>query len=424
MVLWEGAPRAVAQSALIDVAIECPGRVPGCDRDFFQIETPFARFVRDRGDADVYVQALADRTGGGGSEVTLFLSGRRRFAGLRDTLTVQTGPDATDDDERRAVLGRLHLGLVGFARRTRLADRLSIVYRAPLGGELEPEADAEAVVRDPWNGWTFRVGSDGSFNAESQVQSYNVSEFVRASRVTDTWKLLLRQDGRYRESRFTFDPDGDDGPRGDTTNVTSVSSLGVGGYAVRSLSGRLSAGAGAGASRQSFRNYDLRVRLGPAVEYSLFPYTEATRRQVVALYALGVEHAAYADSTIFGKLDETLLQHQASLNAEFTQPWGEVDLRVSASQYLSVARSYNLGARGRMNLRLARGLQLNVSASGALIRDQRYLLAAGASAEEVLTRQRALATGFEYAGSVGLSYTFGSAFRGVVNPRFDDGFPF
>ena len=415
-----GAPYAIAQPALIDVAVECPGRVPGCDRDFFQIETPFARFVRDRGDADVYVFALSDRTGGGGREITLALTGRRRFAGLADTLTVQTGPDATDDDERRAFLGRLQLGLARFASRTGLADRLSLVYRAPVGGELEPETEETGEVRDPWNGWTFRLGGRGSLSGESQVRSYDVSEFVRASRVTDEWKMLVRQGGDYSEDRFTFESDGG----GDTTRVRSVSSVGIGGYAVRSLSRQLSVGAGAGASQQSFRNYDLRLRVGPAIEYNLFPYAEATRRQLAALYAIGVERAVYTDSTIFGELDETLLQQQASLNAEFTQPWGEIDLRVSASQYLSVARSYNLGARADVSLRLARGLQLSVRASGEIIRDQRYLLAAGASAEEVLTRQRALATGFEYSGSVGLSYTFGSAFRAVVNPRFDDGFPF
>ena len=413
---------ASAQMAPLDVAVDCPGRVPGCDRDFFQVETPFVRFVRDRQDADVYALALADRTGGGGSEVTLYFTGRRAFDGHRDTLTVQTRPDATDDDERRALLGRLHLGLVGFASQTDLADHLALVYTPPVGIP-DAEVQDDRAPRDPWNGWTVRLSGRGSLSGESRVRSLNLSESIDAQRVTDDWKLRLQTGGSYRESRFTYDPD-DDGPRGDTTRVTAISSLWAGGHAIRSLSPHLSAGMGAGASRQSFRNYDLRVRAGPAMEYSLYPYRDATQRQVVLLYGIGVELAAYTDSTIYGKLDEVLPQHQASLAAAFTQPWGQTDLQVSASQYLSVLSSFSLGASGQMNLRLTRGLQLTLAASGALIRDQRYLLAGTASAEEVLTRQRARATGFEYSGSVGLAYTFGSAFRPVVNPRFDNGLPF
>jgi hypothetical protein len=38
--------------------------------------------------------------------------------------------------------------------------------------------------------------------------------------------------------------------------------------------------------------------------------------------------------------------------------------------------------------------------------------------EEILLRRRQLATRYSYYGSVGLSYTFGSIFSNVVNPRF------
>ena len=38
--------------------------------------------------------------------------------------------------------------------------------------------------------------------------------------------------------------------------------------------------------------------------------------------------------------------------------------------------------------------------------------------EEILLRQRELATSFQYFVSLGVSYTFGSIFSNVVNPRF------
>jgi hypothetical protein len=46
------------------------------------------------------------------------------------------------------------------------------------------------------------------------------------------------------------------------------------------------------------------------------------------------------------------------------------------------------------------------------------LEAGDATEEEVLLRQRELESGFEYNFRVGFSYTFGSIFSNVVNPRF------
>ncbi len=68
-----------------------------------------------------------------------------------------------------------------------------------------------------------------------------------------------------------------------------------------------------------------------------------------------------------------------------------------------------------------RGLQLqfNLSGSIACIRDQIFLPREGATAEEVLVRRRALGTDYRYFINVSLSYSFGSIFNNVVNPRFD-----
>ena len=41
-----------------------------------------------------------------------------------------------------------------------------------------------------------------------------------------------------------------------------------------------------------------------------------------------------------------------------------------------------------------------------------------ATTEEILVRQRELATGYQYEIGFGISYSFGSIFNNVVNPRF------
>jgi len=41
----------------------------------------------------------------------------------------------------------------------------------------------------------------------------------------------------------------------------------------------------------------------------------------------------------------------------------------------------------------------------------------GATPEEIIARQQALATHYSYFTGFGLSYTFGSIYNNVVNPR-------
>ena len=52
------------------------------------------------------------------------------------------------------------------------------------------------------------------------------------------------------------------------------------------------------------------------------------------------------------------------------------------------------------------------------MRDQLSLPLRGATEEEVLLRLRRLQSGYEYGFGVSLTYTFGSIFSSIVNPRF------
>jgi hypothetical protein len=71
-----------------------------------------------------------------------------------------------------------------------------------------------------------------------------------------------------------------------------------------------------------------------------------------------------------------------------------------------------------MSIRLTRGLNLDVFGSYSRIHDQLNLPVGDASLDEILLRRRELATDYDYRLSIGLSYTFGSVFSNVVNPRF------
>ena len=406
------APLAAAQPSdrPLTTAVECPGYVPGCDIDFFQTEVGFARFVRDQADADVLVLVVDQDTGGGGEQYTLFFQGRRgAFAGRRDTLTAATPPGASDDDQRRAILSRLSLGLAGFASRTGLASRLAVTYAAP--DEAEADGDEEEV-NDPWNSWVFEVNGNGFFNGQARSSSLDVFGAFSARRVTEALKVSVGPFASYGRNEFELS----DG----STFVSDNASYGLGGAVVVSLSSHWSAGARGDVSRSTFSNYDLRVEAGPAVEYNVYPYSEATQRQIRFFYTAGVEAAAYQDTTIFLQTSEVLPTHSGGVAAEFAQPWGSVNVTADARQYLSELDKYNVGVGGRVDLRLFRGFSLRVSGRYSRIQDQINLPAQRASDGEILTGQQELPTSFSYFGSVGVSYSFGSIYNQVVNARFGD----
>lgn len=403
-------------SARLTTFVDCPGYVPGCDIDFFQTEIGFARFVRDQSDADVYVLVVNEDTGGGGDRYTLFFQGRGALAGRRDTLVTSTPPSASDDEQRRALLGRLALGLAGYAGRTGLADRISVTYAAPDAAEEEAEPES-----DPWNSWVFRINGNGFFQGQSRVRSQNLFGSFSAQRVTEALKVSVRP--RVSYNRDEFDIVGDfngDGVEDDSTIVSDNESYGLNAGAVVSLSDHWSAGGRVDLSRNTFSNYDLRLQAGPAIEYNLFPYAESTRRQLRFFYQIGVEAAAYQDTTIFLETSEVLAAHEAGIAAEFAQPWGSVDVFTQASQFLSRPDKYNVGIGGGVDLRLFRGFSLRVDGSYSFVRDQINLRARDASDSEVLTQDQELATGYSYFGSVGISYSFGSIYNQVVNARFGD----
>ena len=65
-----------------------------------------------------------------------------------------------------------------------------------------------------------------------------------------------------------------------------------------------------------------------------------------------------------------------------------------------------------------KGLFFSVFGSVSLIRDQLSLPKGGVTPEEILLKRQELATSYDYSASIGFSYTFGSIYSSVVNPRF------
>ncbi len=395
--------RDSTRSEAVRVYLDCNA----CDFDYLRTEITFVNWVRDRMDAEVIVLVTTLPTGSGGREFTLTFFGRHRFQGRDDTLAFSVGGTDTPVERRQELARNIGFGLIRFAARSPLARHVEIRYAPPQAAAPAREG------RDRWHHWLFNLNGNGFLSGLSLSSDRFVSANVSANHVADDWKITLSSGANYSRSSFELDSV--------TTFVTRRESYNVFAQAVRSRGPRWSLGASVSALRSTYTNVDVRIRVTPAVEFDLYPYAEATRRQLVFRYAAGVEYSDYHSTTIYGRTSESRPVHIITAGYAVRQPWGSVGAAVNFSQYLHDLSKQNVRFSGGPNLRLFRGLMLNVSGSYTIVRDQLYLSATALTPEQIVARQQALATDYSYNVSLGLSYRFGSIYNNVVNPRFQIG---
>jgi len=345
------------------------------------------------------------RTGSGGSEYTLVTTGRDRFEGIVDSVSFYGDPNITDNERQNLIVYQIENALIPYLVRTNLRKYILLDKNA-----ITREGTIVNSEDDPWNSWLFEVGGNFWFSSVETSDDVSASGRVNVSRVTDEQKFSARFNFNYNESNFYFEDD---------STIQSVRrSTGTRVRYVHSISDHWSAGGWLNMWSNTFSNYRLGVSLRPAVEYNLFPYAEATRRQFTLQYSIGPSYNNYVDSTIFDKTEEWLLSHSIEIDYIRLEEWGTVRISLDYSNYLHDWSLLSLSLRPRVSWNIVKGLNLNVEAGVSLFRNQRNIVKADISKEDQLLRIKELGTDYAYSFSIGLSYRFGSVYNNVVNTRF------
>jgi hypothetical protein len=272
---------------------------------------------------------------------------------------------------------------------------------------------------DRWKAWVFEIGVNGSTSGERFYRSRHLNSELSADRVTAEWKTHVSFEANYRDDRATvqeFDSLGV--PTGEERFRNLQRDWGLAVRQVRSVTNHGALGAEVQLASQTFRNQRLRYQVRAAVEYNVFPYAEATRRELSFRYGVGAAGYRYTDTTIFNRIRETLPLHFVEASFRSRQPWGSANVNVEHRSFLSDPSKQATELDGSFSVRVFRGFSVNAGGGYNWIRDQIYLPRGESDAVDVLLRRRALLTGFEYYLHFGVSYTFGSIFNNVVNPRF------
>ncbi|NQV42542.1 MAG: hypothetical protein HQ506_09325 [Candidatus Marinimicrobia bacterium] len=371
-----------------------------CDMNYIRTELDYVNYVIDRNDADLFIMITWQSTGGNGRKYTMTLEGRERFEGLRDSLTYVTDQEMSEDEIREKTLKWLKLGTVRFINYTPLADEIKISFDTNMPME-QPS--------DNWDYWVFESSLNGWFDGQSTYSNTNAHWSFIARRTTEAWKLRFQLRGSYNEERYTI---------GEDEYVSIRRNPGFNSMVVKGISDHFSVGFRAGAFISTYSNLDQAIWVNPTLEYNIFPYQESTRREFRFQYVVGWNMNDYHETTIYDQNEEKLLKEALEIDFELHEAWGSAELNIEGSHYFHDFNKNRLDLRGELSLKILKGFSYNIHGGYSLIHDQLSLPKGEASQEDILLQTQELETQYSYWGSMGISYTFGSIYNNIVNPRF------
>ncbi len=397
---------AAAQNDTVYTPVDMRDRVSvfldcnSCDNTFIRQEINFIDYVRDPLMGDVHLFITQQRTASGGRRFNLAFIGLRKYEGINNELSYISVQTNTEDEERRGLIAVIKLGMVPYLAHTSLSERMTI--------SISNRQVVQDPVEDSWNNWIFEMYGGLNFEKESSLSALDIRYGLQVDHITEKWRIQMRPYFNYNQRNFI----------NENKVIKSVLHRnGFQGKVVRSLSENWSVGVFSDAISNTYQNIDFGYSIAPALEYSFLPYAEALNREFTVAYSIGFDDRRYLQATIYDKLSETLYYHELRIGVRIRQPWGSVTAELEGSNYLHDPSKNRISFDGRVSFRLFKGLFIDFDSELDMVRDQISLPKGDVSLEDILLKQRQLATSYEISFSVGLSYRFGSIYNNVVNTR-------
>ncbi len=376
-----------------------------CDVTYIRTNITFVNYVRDQDDADIYLLITDQRTGGGGREYTLEFSEIDGPDGITNRITY-TSPSSDTNDERRIGLNRhIKIGLIPFVTNTVAIRNLDIFYEAP-----EATDDDEVEMDDPWDNWIFDIDLRSNMSGEDTEFNFGLYSGIEAERTTRDWKIRARARGEIRRRNVELTD------RTLNINRDWGDYWGMIGY---SLSSRSTVAIFTRARFSRTNNEALESYIAPAIEFNFFPYDEFQQRRFIVQYQVTPTYRRYFNTTIFLKDSELIMAQEISTRLRYDQRWGRIDIRASAMHYFHDTTINRVEINPSFNIRIIRGLSVSLSGRYRIINDQLSLAAqVDPNDPDNIIRGTQRPTTSDYSVSFGFSYTFGSIYNNIVNPRF------
>jgi hypothetical protein len=376
-----------------------------CDMNYTRQEIPFINYVRDVREAQVFILVTEQNAASGGNQFTYTFHGQGDFSGMDDTLAYTSSPDQTSTIIREKRTNLLKMGLMRYVAKTPLINEIDIIHSEQL--------EAEEVV-DRWNNWVFELSTEPQFESEEAYKKLELRNSINIAKITPEIKLEVELDQFYEREKFIKNANTDSA----STDTYLTSGISMNNLFVKSLGDHWSAGLRWNIGSSTRENYDFKIEFLPSVEYDIFPYSEATHRQLRILYSAGYQLNNYIDSTIYNKTKENLYLQMLNFAFQVQKKWGSINLLLIGSNYFHDFSKNRVELNSSVNIRIFKGLSLQINGGIARINDQLNLRNEDLTEAQRLLQLRELATRYRVEGGIEITYTFGSIYNNVVNPRF------
>jgi hypothetical protein len=297
----------------------------------------------------------------------------------------------------------MKMGLMRYVARTPIHKEVSIQHTGRI---------VEEQVSDKWNDWVFEIETRPRYESEESRKEFSFENSFSINKITPDWKIEIDFDHELRRTKYLYE---------DSTHVKDKTEIQLENLVVKSLGEHWSTGARIDLLTSSFSNIKFQSNILPSVEYNLFPYSESTHHQLRFLYGIGASLNQYNDTTVYRKIEENLGYHQLQIAYQIQEKWGSINLSIEGSNYLHDFTKNRIELDGSISVRIVKGLSFSIRGSIARIRDQLSLVGEELSEADILLQLQEMESAYNVDGGLSLTYTFGSIFNNVVNPRFGNG---
>ncbi len=372
------------------------------NKQYLKDKITYVNYVRDTRTAEVHILQTKQNAGNGGKEYSYIFTGNMRFKNKNDTLSFYTTADNTNDEIRKKQLKILKIGLMTYVAHTPYADKINISFS-------EDSLSAQNPV-DKWRNWVFNLSAYANTTADDSYVNYNASAGVGLNKVTQKNKIEIDYTNYYNLSIFYLE---DDTVRSEReTNYFRT-------LFAKSIGEHWALGFNADFGNSTYNNKKIFTGFWPTVEYNIFPYSKSNVIQLRLQYLIGPKYYKYYDTTIYNKTEQFFNHQKLAIAFRINKKWGYINTSISGQHLFFDFSKNRLNINNSLNIRVFKGLSVSFNGNFSIIHDQIFLPKNTMSYEEILLRQQQASTNYSYWLSMGLSYTFGSIYNNVVNPRFN-----
>lgn len=365
----------------------------------------FIQFVNDQSDADVYILVTTQLTGSGGWENKYIFEGQGKFKGLNDTLIYTTKAYNTDAEKRQSMLKLLAAATMYYISKTPFYENISISSTESTSEYFQTD------TVDKWKKWVFEIEAGGNAANKKTSNQTRINNGISISKITPKYKLEFTERTHYSWDFFDIN----DQIVKSTANYKLIST-----YFAKNLTKHWAIGGKYYLYSGTALNIKAANHICPAIEYNVFNYSEAARRQMRFMNKIEFKQLSYYDTTIYNSINEYRINNIFSVGYEIKEKFGNIFISIQAYNYLDDITKYRYSLSSESDIRIVKGLFLKINCNANFVNDQIYLPKKTVSKEDILLGNKVIASSYNFNFSLGLRFTFGSIYNSVVNPIFED----